>query len=81
MDEELSELEELQVSCRNLAEREERVLLALRRQQEARRPVEGRHQAPQADQVDTDLFHIGQHVFITNRITHVPILRRATPAD
>jgi hypothetical protein len=26
-------------------------------------------------------FHIGQRVYITNRITHVPLLRRATEAD
>jgi hypothetical protein len=26
-------------------------------------------------------FHIGQQVYITNRITHVPLLRRATEAD
>jgi hypothetical protein len=27
------------------------------------------------------VFHIGQRVYITNRITHVPLLRRATEAD
>jgi hypothetical protein len=27
------------------------------------------------------VFHIGQCVYITNRITHVPLLRRATEAD
>jgi hypothetical protein len=26
-------------------------------------------------------FHVGQQVYITNRITHVPLLRRATEAD
>jgi hypothetical protein len=26
-------------------------------------------------------FHIGQRVYITNRITHVPLLRRATEGD
>jgi hypothetical protein len=29
----------------------------------------------------TTLFYIGQRVYITNRITHVPLLRRATEAD
>jgi hypothetical protein len=28
-----------------------------------------------------NIFHIGQRVYITNRITHVPLLRRATEAD
>jgi hypothetical protein len=27
------------------------------------------------------VFHIGQRVYITNRITHVPLLRRASEAD
>jgi hypothetical protein len=27
------------------------------------------------------VFYIGQRVYITNRITHVPLLRRATEAD
>jgi hypothetical protein len=31
--------------------------------------------------VPTTMFHVGQRVYITNRITHVSLVRRATEAD
>ena len=43
-------------------------------------PVRGRPVSPTVVQA-VAAFHVGQRVYITNRITHVPLISRATEAD
>ena len=73
----ITRLEQLRITRRDIADEEERLLRTLRLRREAQRPSA----TGTAGGVAHTNFQVGDHVYITNNITHVRILRRSTPAD
>lgn len=80
----IERLHQLRLERQRILNEEERTIASLRdlTRSRARRQHQNRGVSPDpTEHPHPGVFEVGQHVYIDNRIRHVPLTRRTTPAD